>query len=399
MKKLKLKNGIKVLLEHRNTDSVAIEIQIHVGSINENKKQAGMTHLIEHMLFEGTTNRTGQQIANEIESVGGEFNAATSHERTFYYVHIPKKYTKRAVDVLADMMKNPTFEEKILKKEKNVVINEIKVTDDDPKSYLGILFYKTLFKKHKAKNPIYGTIAAIKKMTRKDVVSYYKKYYTPANMTISIVGNSKNMLPLIKKHFENIPQQPVKKETLPQEGPLISPQRASARRDVEHTYVMIGYTAPNRSHKDSYTMEVIRSILGRGQSSRLFDEIRTKRGIAYIVGAAYEPSLTFGTFASYLSTTKDKVKEAKKVLREAFALKDLTNKEVQDAKNFIIGNHIIRNEDAKESVDVNAEWSLLNKDPKEFTKNIKKVTLKDVKRVAKKYFHKNLTEITIKRQH
>ncbi len=395
MQKLTFKNGITVLFERRPMESVAVEVQIKVGSANESKKQEGMTHLIEHMLFEGTTTRTGHEISNAIESVGGEFNAVTIYERTFYYIHIPRQYFKRALGMMADIIKNPLFDEKILKKEKNVVLNEIKVTNDDPKSYLWILFMKTLFKKHKARNPIYGNAEAILKMSRDDMIRYHKTHYIPSNITISIVGNIPSPFKIIKKYFENIPSRSPSKEPPTKEPPLKQPQKKTIKRDVEHVYLALGYPAAPKGHPDSYALEVIRSILGRGQSSRLFDEIRTKRGIAYMVGAMYESSRTFGAFASYISTNKEHLHEARKVLLDAFKLKNLTKKEVKDAKNYLIGNFILYREDAKGRADNNAEWSLFNKEPVHYPQRIKKITLEDVQRVARKYFHKNYTEVLI----
>ena len=397
MQRCTLKNGMNVLIEKRPTASVALEVQIKVGSINENPQQAGMTHLIEHLLFEGTTTRTAHDISNAIESVGGEFNAATTHERTFYYIHIPKQYFARAVEIMADVIKNPLFDEKVIKKEKNVVLNEIKVVDDDPKSYQWVLFLKTLFQHNKAGNPVYGNPEVIKQMTRESILSYYHKHYIPQQMTISLVGNVNNPLPLLKKQFAALSPQSKPHDDLGKEPLLTQPRVRTETRDVEHVYNVIGYPGAPKGHKDSYVLDVIRSILGRGQSSRLFDEIRTKRGIAYIVGSLYESSLSFGAFASYVSTTPENHAEARKVLLEAFALKNLTQQEVNDAKSYIAGNFLIRNEDNKEHADANAEWSLLKKRPEGYIRNIKKVTMNDVRRVASTYFHKNYTEVLIQK--
>lgn len=395
MQKLVLKNGITVLTEKRPTASVAVEVQMKVGSVNENPQQAGMTHLIEHLLFEGTTTRTAHDISNTVESVGGEFNAATTHERTFYFIHIPKEYLIRAIEIMADVIKNPLFAEKVIAKEKNVVLNEIKMVHDDPKSYQWVVFLNALFKKHKAKNPIYGNPKAIKAMSHEDIVAYYQKHYIPQNMTLSLVGNVGSYLPLIKKHFATMKPQSLLSEQSEKEPIPTQPVTHHVKKDVEHVYNVIGYQAPPKGHKDSYALEVIRSILGRGQSSRLFTEIRTKRGIAYIVGALYESSISFGAFASYIGTEHKHLKEAREVLLDAFKLKNLTPQEVKDAKNYIIGNFLLRNEDNKERADSNAEWSLINKQPLEFISNVKKVTMKDIKQTAQKYFHKNYTEVRI----
>ena len=392
-----LKNGIPVILDPRPTEAAVIEVQINVGSNHENKKQAGMTHLIEHMLFEGTTTRTAQQISNAIESVGGEFNAATTQERTFYYIYIPKQHLTTAINIMADIIKNPTFDQAILKKEKNVVLNEILVVNDDPKQYQWVIFLNTLFTKHEAKNPVSGNAEAIKKMTREDILAYYTKYYTPANMTISLTGNIGDPLQLLNSTFGAIPTKSSMKEFMTEEPLQTTPRRKKVKMNVEHSYLTMGYHAPPKGHKDYYTLEVIRSILGRGQSSRLFEEIRTKRGIAYMVGCLYDASYSFGAFASYVSTEKKNLEEAKKVLREAFHLKDLTDQEVEDAKQYLLGSFILHKEDNKERTDMNAEWSLLRKDPMHYLPAIQRVTKKDVLEAAKKYFHQNPTEVLLQK--
>ncbi|MFH1332062.1 MAG: pitrilysin family protein, partial [archaeon] len=154
MKKTTLSNGITLITEKRSTKSVTIQVTVKAGSNHENEKIAGISHFIEHMLFEGTKNRTAIELANEIESIGGEINAATSTERTLYYVTVLKKYFDKAVDVLADLIQNPLFEEKAIEKERNVVLDEVNLVMDDPKRYQWVLFQRTLYKKHPARNPI-----------------------------------------------------------------------------------------------------------------------------------------------------------------------------------------------------------------------------------------------------
>jgi predicted Zn-dependent peptidase len=312
-------------------------------------------------------------------------------------VYIPKQHLQIAIDILADIIKNPTFKEFTLKKEKNVVLNEILMVNDDPKQYQWVIFLNTLFKKSPAKNPVYGNVEAIKKMTREDILSYYQKYYTPENMTISLTGNLDDPLPLLNTAFGSLPHQSVKKEQHQQEPQPTKPTKKKVKMEVEHSYLVMGYQAPPKGHQDYYTLEVIRSILGRGQSSRLFEEIRTKRGIAYIVGCMYESSYSFGALANYVGTEKKNLEEARKVLKEAFQLKDLTDKEVEDAKQYLIGSFILRKEDNKERADMNAEWSLLEKDPQHYIQSIQRVTKQQVLQTAKRYFHNNITEILLQK--
>ncbi len=173
------------------------------------------------------------------------------------------------------------------------------------------------------------------------------------------------------------------------------PKRKIVKRDVEHCYLALGCKVAPRTNKDSYTIDVIKGILSRGQSSRLFNEIRTKHGLAYQVGAYYEANIDFGFFAVYLDTSQESLEKARNIVLEQFKLKDLTKKELNDAKSYIEGNFILTNEDNKERADFNASMFLVNQNPKNYLRNIRKVTLKDIKRIVKKYFNGNCTEVVI----
>src|SRR3989344_8113085 len=199
-----LKNGLKVIIEKRKSDSVSIEAMVGVGSNYEDKNISGISHFIEHILFKGTKTKTAKQISSLIEDVGGRLNAYTSKERTAYHGKVPKQYLQVLLDVLSDMLQNPVFDENELKKEKNVVLSEAKIWKDQPRLNQWNLLEKILWKKHPAKNPIIGTVETIKRITRKDILNYYKKYYIPNNITLTIVGDIEdNVLELVKKKLEN----------------------------------------------------------------------------------------------------------------------------------------------------------------------------------------------------
>lgn len=388
MQILTLSNGLKIILDKRNSDSMAVYLQINTGSNYEKPNELGISHFLEHMVFEGTKIRTAKEIANAIESLGGEFNAATSQERTYYYTFLPKKNLSVSLDILSDMMKNSLFDPKHIEKERKVVLDEISLINDDPKYYQWILLQKTLFKNLPVRNPVYGTREIMSKITRKQILNYFNTYYVPNNMILSISGNFQNPLPLIKKYFSNMKPKKLPKITFPEE-PEQKKEIVHEKKEVEHSYLVIGYKAPVRNHKDSYPLDVIQAILGRGQSSKLFEEIRIKRGLAYALGAMYESNIDFGFFATYVSTDKENIEECKNILLKEIKLKDITEKDVKEAKTFIEGNFTIKYEDNKERANQNAFWSILNKNPKEYIKNVNKVTKHDVLTVAKKYFHDN----------
>ncbi len=392
MRKVILPNGLTVILEKKPLKTVTIEIAVKAGSNNEDPKKGGVAHFVEHMLSEGTEKRTANQIVNEIESKGGEINAATTHDRTFYYVKIPKKHFNIALDVLSDIIQNPIFDNKIIEKERQVILSEVDLVMDEPIFYQWFFFLKTLYKKHPTKNPIYGSRETVSKLSREDLVEFYNKYYIPNNMIISIVGDVKVVIPKIKKYFK------FKKKNLPKTKIIIEPKQLKSkqkieRRPINQSYLILGYKTVPRSHKDSYVLDVIKSILGRGQSGKLFNEIRTKRGLGYDVGVEHQPSIDYGFFAIHVSTDKKNISKVKSIiLTEIKKLQNITSKELKEAKTFLEGEFILNSEDSQKLANQLNFWQII-KNAEEFTKyisKIKKVSLNDIKKVVNKYF-KNYT--------
>ena len=202
MQKYRLKNGTTIIFEKNSSKSVALEVMFKVGSNDENEKVSGISHFLEHMLFEGTKKRKNNKaIANEIEKYGGEFNAYTSADRTAYFIKIINKKFDIALDILSDMVANPLFANKFIKKEKDVIQKEINMVTDDPRQHQWILFQKNLFEKHPAKNPTYGTVKTIKYLNRNIIADYFENHYSPNNMIISVVGNVDNVKNKINRYF------------------------------------------------------------------------------------------------------------------------------------------------------------------------------------------------------
>lgn len=387
MKKTIMKNGLTVIVEKRKAKSVTVQVMVKAGSNYENEKIAGISHFIEHMVFEGTKNRTAIQISNEIESLGGEINAATSTERTIYYITVLKKYFDTAVDVLADMIQNSLFDEKMIEKERSVVLDEVNLVMDDPKRYQWVLFQKQLYKKHPARNPIYGTPEAIKTITRQDMINYYNNHYTPNNIIISVVGNVKEAEQKIEQAFTFQPGETGRRERV-EEPEQEKTETLVENRDILQSYMTLGYKTVARTHEDSYVIDVIRSILGRGQSSKLFDEIRVKRGLAYSLGVIHDPEVDYGWLAVYVGTDKKNIETIKEIiLKEVKNLGKVNSTELKDAKRFIEGNYYLENEDNHTMADNLASWELVGdlQGADEYIKRIKKVTKQDIKRVVQKY--------------
>ena len=389
MKKVVLDNGLTVLFEQKKGNAVVVEIMIKVGSNYETATERGISHFIEHMLFEGTQKRpTNLLISNEIEKIGGEFNAYTTNERTCFYVKVLKKHFTKAIDVLSDILQNSLFKEEDVLKERNIVIKEIDLVNDEPRYYQWDLLQRTIFEKHPTKYPVYGERKVIKSMTRKKVLDYFNRYYVPNNMIISVVGDVKNWQKEIKQKFV------FKKKRLAKGKKITEPiqkknKEKKEKRKIASTYTVMGFKTVPRSHKDSYTLDVIDGVLGRGQSGKMFTEIRAKKALAYDVGTQHLADIDFGYFAIYATIDKKNLVLVKKtILTELAKLKNLSAKDLNEAKTFIEGDYLLEIEDPQKVADQIVFWEQAGtaKMINNYVKNIKKVTIKDVQRIMNKYF-------------
>lgn len=392
MQKFKLKNGLRVLYLEKPGQSVTFEVLVNVGSNNEQKEEFGISHFIEHMVFEGTKKRgSSREIANEIEKIGGEFNAYTSNERTCFYAKVPKKYFDRAVEVIADILQNPLFREEDIEKQRKIILKEVGLVTDEPRFHQWILLGKVLFKKHPAKNPTYGTIKTVKSVTREQILAYYKKYYQPANMVISVVGEAKNLRKKLEEKFLMLPGQKLQ-EIMVKEPAQKEVRKIKEKRKMANTYMVLAYQTVPRKNKDSYVLEVIDAILGRGQSGWMFDVIRSQHALAYEVGVEHVAEKDYGYFGVHLSTDKNKVETVKKLIFEVLAkLKQISEEDLKEAKEYLEGDFLLENEETQKAADNVLAWEQLTKaeDLFSYIHKIKKVTRADVRRVVEKYFTKN----------
>ncbi|MBI4981066.1 insulinase family protein [Candidatus Woesearchaeota archaeon] len=389
MHKITLQNGLKIIFEHKKSNSVVVQVLVKVGSDHESITERGISHFIEHLVFEGTTHRpTNWDLSNEIEKVGGSFNAYTTNERTCFYVKVLKKHFPLAVEILADILQNPLFNPKELEKEKNVVMKEIDLVNDEPRFYQWVLLQQNLFEKHPARYPTYGDKKVIKGLNQEKIKNYFHKYYAPSNMVISVVGDVKEWKKRIIEKFIGLKGQKVRPVKIV-EPPATKTKEVKEKKDVANTYIVIGFKSVPRNHPDSYVLEVIDGILGRGQSGRMFTEIRGKKGLAYDVGTEHISDINFGYFAVYATINGKNVEKVKKlILDELGKLQKITLKDLNESKTFIEGDFYLDIEDNQKVADQLLLWEhakdaeLLNK----FIPKIKKVTIGDVKRVAAKYF-------------
>lgn len=392
--KITLDNGITVMYERRMTESVAIEILVRVGSDFENDDNRGISHFVEHMVFEGTKSRDARDLAEEIESTGGEINAATYQDKTSYYVVVPRKHFIRALNVLADILINPLFESEKIEKEKRVTLDELTMLEDDPLHFSFKNFMLTLFEKLPARYLSYGTRGTVLRLTKEQVLNYFREHYVGKNIIISIAGDVQNPFNAVKKFFGEMPKGTRSFAQLPKEPEQKKQKIKRFKRDTQHAYVVHGFKAARILDKDYYTLEVIKAILAKGQSSRLFNEARTKRGLCYVISAVNEANMHCGFFAVFFTCEKTNVGKVLKIVEDELALNGLDKKELRNAKDFLIGSFLIANERTKDRAEENAFWHLFNKKPSFYIRGVRRVSVRDVKMCIRKYFKKHTTIIT-----
>ena len=388
MQTLTLDNGLKVIFHKRATSSVAVEVTVKTGSNDEEEGKQDISHFLEHMVFEGTKKRkTNKEIANEIEKIGGELNAYTSNEKTCFFVKVLKKHFETALDVISDVVINPLFEEQAIRRERDVILKEIGMVKDEPRFHQWILFQKALYERFPAKNPTYGTVKDVRSIRRDDLLSYHRKNYAPGNMIVSVVGDINDPFPLIEKYFGSMKKMPGIRVKRAIELKQKKKKRVEKRK-IQNSYVVLGYKAVTRREKDSYVLDVVKAILGRGQSGKLFIEIRNKRGLVYEIGVNNESNINYGYFAVYLNTDKKNIPLITKLILEEFKkLKDITETELKETKDYLEGEYILHNEDNFHLADELNFWGMAGDANmiNTYVSQIKKVTKKDINRVVDRY--------------
>ncbi|MBW2022736.1 MAG: insulinase family protein, partial [Deltaproteobacteria bacterium] len=258
-KRYKLQNGLTVILKENPASKVcSVQVWVRTGSANETEKEAGITHLIEHMIFKGTS-----------EAAGGEINAYTSYDRTVYYVEIASSHLDIALDVLLDAVQHSVFDPVELEKEKEVVLEEYRRGLDSPSRELGKAVMRLCFKKHPYRRPIIGYEKTIQSFDRNAILAYLDKWYTPQNMVIVVVGDfeAQRVLNLIKALTRDFPRRKWAIAKRPAEPPQRKYRQEIIRRDVRQAYVDISWHIPALSHPDTAALDVMEIILGHGKSS------------------------------------------------------------------------------------------------------------------------------------
>ncbi len=303
-----LSNGAKLVVEDiPYLKSAAIGVYIRVGSRNEPPHLAGASHFLEHMLFKGTLQRNAREIAESFESIGGQLNAFTSKEYTCLYARTLDEDLYSAMDIVFDMLFNSQLAEKDFNTERNVVIEEINMYEDTPDELIHDVFARKFWEGHPMGSSILGTMDTISAMQRDDLYNYYKQYYRPANMVISVAGNVENAK--IREYIEKaLVAQESEAPVFTLEKPLVAiPFVSLVPKEVEQMQICLGVPGISFHNEARYTQNVMNSILGGGMSSRLFQKLREELGLAYSVYSYPSNYSDTGLYSIYIGTSPDKV--------------------------------------------------------------------------------------------
>ncbi|GAA3061700.1 putative Zn-dependent peptidase [Actinokineospora globicatena] len=348
-----LPGGLRVITERvPGVRSASVGIWVQVGSRDEPGSVAGAAHYLEHLLFKGTARRSAAQIAEEIDAVGGELNAFTAKEHTCYYAHVLDEDLPLAIDLVSDVVFDAVCAEADVETERGVVLEEIAMRDDDPEDLLHDAFCTALMADHPLGRPVLGTEQSITAMSRTALNGFYRRRYTMPRMVLAVAGNvnHKSVLTLVRKAL---------RDRMTGEKPPVAPRAGRARLgsaprlvlhtdDTEQAHMMLGVRALDRHDERRFTLSVLNAALGGGMSSRLFQEVREKRGLAYQVYSSVAAYADTGHLSIYTGCQPDRLGEVAGVVREVLrevARDGLTDVEVARAKGNLRGGLVLGLED------------------------------------------------------
>lgn len=336
-----LDNGIRLVSEEiDHVRSVSLGLWVEGGSRDEQAKTNGAAHFIEHMLFKGTTRRSSFDIATAVDSVGGVMNAFTGKELTSYSIKVPDHRLELAVDLLADIVTNSRFAEGDIEREREVILQEIKMVEDTPDEYIHDIFDGLIWKGHPLGMPILGSKERVASFRRNDLLSFFSGRYRGERIVVTAAGRLKHgrLVELVEKGFAALPPTgPRKVEKAPRACPGVEVRG----KELEQVHLVVGVPAPSALSEERYAAFLLNALLGGSMSSWLFQEIREKRGLAYAVSSTFLPYRDTGVFLIYAATGAESVGEVYALVLEGmdrFSARLLPPKKLSDAKELLKGN-------------------------------------------------------------
>ena len=384
-----LRNGLRVISQDMpSVSSVAIGVWVDTGSRDEVPVEAGSSHFLEHLLFKGSEAWSARRISEAFDAVGARNNAFTSKEYTSYWARMRDADLPMGVEILGEMIQRPAFRQSEIDSERNVVLEEINMNDDDPTDVAHEQFITALWADHPLAPPILGTRESITEMARDTIHGYWSRRYSPRSSVVAVAGriDHDDLVPMIEERFGGWEGEPLDRVVV---QPVVEGKVNVRRRDTEQAHLVIGSPALARDDERRFALTVVDHVLGGGMSSRLFHEIRETRGLAYAVHSFRLPFQETGATAIYVGTTPSQAGEVLRLIRsELDKLMDqgITDDELERAKGHVQGSLALSNEDA------NSRMNRLGRDEitgvehldvDETVERIGRVTPEDVVAVAK----------------
>jgi len=386
--KVTLDNNTHILVEQiPNVRSVAIGFWVDVGSRYESDENNGVSHFIEHLLFKGTDKRTAKQIAETLDAVGGQLNAFTTKEYTCYYARVLDEHIDLAVDLLSDMLFNSKFAPEDIDRERNVIIEEIKMYEDSPDELVHDIFAGAMWQGHPLGRPIIGNMEVIKNIDRDKIMDFYHTHYKPSNLVLTVAGNidpEKVIRDLRLIFDEKGGAAPKRSMVIP--APVLDV--TCRNKDTEQVHMCIGTPGVKLEDEQYYPFQILNTVLGGGISSRLFQEIREQRGLVYSVYSYHSSYHDTGLFCVYAGLSMNNVEEAMELIFkqvEDIRVNSISAAELQRAKDQMKGNILLSLES------VSTRMSRLGKSqlylgrvitPDEAVEKLNKVTQTDIQELA-----------------
>jgi predicted Zn-dependent peptidase len=399
-----LPNGLRVLtIPMPSFESATVMVMVGAGSRYEDRLNSGISHFLEHMAFKGTQKRpSAMEISNLIDGMGGEFNASTGKEITAFYIKSASSKAELSLDVLSDMLMNSKFDSVEIEKEKGVIIEEINMIEDNPMRDIGDVYERLIYGDTPLGWNISGEKEIIRKTTREDFLNYMKNLYSPHNMTLVFAGGIENekAIKLAEKylgdmqHFDTLRYKKY-------EGEQKKPGLFIKTKKTEQAHLAIGFRTVNTNHPDKFPLEVLAAILGGGMSSRLFHEVREKRGLGYYISTSPDFYQDAGSIVSAAGIDPKRIKEAIAVILEEHQkisnLKSqsrsnrdqISKSELRKAKEYIKGHMVLGLENSRSVAYYYASQELLERridNPDQTMRKIDAVTIEQIENVSKKYF-------------
>ena len=397
-----LPNGIRVITERMpHVRSVSVGVWIATGSREETEQQTGLSHFIEHMVFKGTKNRTAEQIARSADSIGGGLDAFTSKEVVSYNIKVLDEHLPQAFDVVTDLVRNPLFEKKDLEKEKGVILEELKMETDNPEYLLHELFSSNFWKGHSLGRSILGTHQTIRSFNRDMVERYYRQIYAPANIIVTAAGSldHRHLVRLTEKHLGELKARPFR-HTNPVPQPH-APLVFRDKKNLEQVHLYVGVPSIPMPHESRFACYILNAVLGGGMSSRLFQNIREKQGLAYSVYSDLSLYRDAGCMLIYAGTsTKNAEKVVKSIVNEMHeaAATPVTPEELRRAKDHLKGSIVLGLESTSSRMANLARQEtyfhrFMSMD--EMLERIENVTAEEVQALAQEFFDPKQTAVAM----